>query len=159
MIIVASVSCIYGLGSPEEYEGQILRPYRGTDIPLEFAMQRLVDIQYQRNNMSRARGTFRVRATPSRCSRRTTHRLPDRVVGRHDREDHEVRPGHRRADQGDIIDLTMFPASHYVAGEERMKRAVVSIEDELEERLATLEARASCSRPNASACAPATTWR
>ena len=60
MIIVASVSCIYGLGSPEEYEGQILRPYRGTDIPLEFAMQRLVDIQYQRNNVSRARGTFRV---------------------------------------------------------------------------------------------------
>src|SRR3954454_584900 len=60
VLIVASVSCIYGLGSPEEYEGQILRPYRGTDIPQEFAMQRLVDIQYQRNNMSRARGTFRV---------------------------------------------------------------------------------------------------
>ncbi len=60
VLIVASVSCIYGLGSPEEYEGQILRPYKGTDIPLEFAMQRLVDIQYSRNNMSRARGTFRV---------------------------------------------------------------------------------------------------
>ena len=60
VLIVASVSCIYGLGSPEEYEGQILRPYRGTDIPLEFAMQRLVDIQYSRNNVSRARGTFRV---------------------------------------------------------------------------------------------------
>ena len=60
VLIVASVSCIYGLGSPEEYEGQILRPYRGTDVPLEFAMQRLVDIQYQRNQVSRARGTFRV---------------------------------------------------------------------------------------------------
>src|SRR4051794_13229923 len=60
VLIVASVSCIYGLGSPEEYEGQILRPYRGTSIPQEFAMQRLVDIQSQRNNVSRARGTFRV---------------------------------------------------------------------------------------------------
>src|SRR5215204_5924160 len=60
VIVVASVSCIYGLGSPEEYEGQILRPYKGTEIPLEFAMQRLVDIQYSRNSMSRARGTFRV---------------------------------------------------------------------------------------------------
>ena len=60
VLIVASVSCIYGLGSPEEYEGQILRPYKGTEIPLEFAMQRLVDIQYQRNQVSRARGTFRV---------------------------------------------------------------------------------------------------
>src|SRR6266487_2288035 len=47
VLIVASVSCIYGLGSPEEYEGQILRPYKGGELPQEFAMQRLVDIQYQ----------------------------------------------------------------------------------------------------------------
>src|ERR1041384_8631149 len=60
VLIVASVSCIYGLGSPEEYEGQLLRPIVGVPLPQEFAMQRLVDIQYQRNNASRARGTFRV---------------------------------------------------------------------------------------------------
>src|SRR5881275_3106104 len=60
VLIVASVSAIYGLGSPEEYEGQLLRVYRGTEVPMEFAMQRLVDIQYQRNQVSRARGTFRV---------------------------------------------------------------------------------------------------
>ena len=60
VIIVASVSAIYGLGSPEEYEGQLLRVYRGTEVPMEFAMQRLVDIQYKRNQVSRARGTFRV---------------------------------------------------------------------------------------------------
>ena len=60
VLIVASVSCIYGLGSPEEYEGQLLRLYRGTEVPLEFATRRLVDIQYQRNQMSRARGTFRL---------------------------------------------------------------------------------------------------
>src|SRR5512138_3723520 len=60
VLIVASVSAIYGLGSPDEYEGQLLRVYRGTEVPMEFAIQRLVDIQYQRNQVSRARGTFRV---------------------------------------------------------------------------------------------------
>ena len=97
VLIVASVSCIYGLGSPEEYEGQILRPYKGTEIPLEFAMQRLVDIQYQRNQVSRARGTFRVTGD-------TLEVFPpyeqighaDRVVGRHRRAGHAVRPADRR---------------------------------------------------------------
>ncbi len=81
VLIVASVSCIYGLGSPEEYEGQILRPYKGTEIPLEFAMQRLVDIQYQRNKVSRARGTFR-------------------VTGRHPRGVPAVRADRRRGSSG-----------------------------------------------------------
>ena len=140
VIIVASVSCIYGLGSPEEYEGQILRPYRGTDIPLEFAMQRLVDIQYQRNNMSRARGTFRVQGDTLEVFPpydTTGYRIEwwgDTIekISKFD-------PVTGELIKDDIVDLTIFPASHYVAGEERMKRAVVSIEDELEERLATLE--------------------
>ena len=98
MIIVASVSCIYGLGSPEEYEGQILRPYRGTDIPLEFAMQRLVDIQYQRNNVSRARGTFRVQGDTLEVFPpydTTGYRIEwwGDTIEKH----HEVRSGHRRA--------------------------------------------------------------
>src|SRR5438105_12152588 len=59
VLIVASVSCIYGLGSPEEYMGRILRPIVGVDLPQEFAMHRLVDIQYQRNRASLARGNFR----------------------------------------------------------------------------------------------------
>ena len=84
VLIVASVSCIYGLGSPEEYEGQILRPYKGTEIPLEFAMQRLVDIQYQRNQVSRARGTFRVHGRHARgLPAVRADRHADRVVGRH----------------------------------------------------------------------------
>ena len=140
VIIVASVSCIYGLGSPEEYEGQILRPYRGTDIPLEFAMQRLVDIQYQRNNMSRARGTFRVQGDTLEVFPpydTTGYRIEwwgdtiEKIT--------KFDPVTGELIKDDIVDLTVFPASHYVAGEERMKRAVVSIEDELEERLATLE--------------------
>jgi len=140
VLIVASVSCIYGLGSPEEYEGQILRPYKGTDIPLEFAMQRLVDIQYSRNNMSRARGTFRVQGDTLEVFppyEQTGYRIEwwgDTVekISRFDPVTGEI-----VAD--DIVDLTVFPASHYATSEERMKAAVVTIEDELHERLAELE--------------------
>jgi excinuclease ABC subunit B len=140
VLIVASVSCIYGLGSPEEYEGQILRPYRGTDVPLEFAMQRLVDIQYSRNNMSRARGTFRVQGDTLEVFppyEQTGYRIEwwgDTVekISRFDPVTGEI-----VAD--DIVDLTVFPASHYATSEQRMKSAVVTIEQELHERLAELE--------------------
>jgi excinuclease ABC subunit B len=140
VLIVASVSCIYGLGSPEEYEGQILRPYRGTEIPLEFAMQRLVDIQYSRNNVSRARGTFRVQGDTLEVFppyEQTGYRVEwwgDTVekISKFDPVTGEIVD-----DQ--IVDLTVFPASHYVASEDRMKRALVTIEDELHERLAELE--------------------
>src|ERR671937_974457 len=61
VLIVASVSCIYGLGSPEQYAGQILRVIRGVPLDRDWAIRRLIDIQYQRNNQSLARGRFRVR--------------------------------------------------------------------------------------------------
>src|SRR5205814_4699358 len=61
VLIVASVSCIYGLGSPEQYEGTLLRLVRGVDVPMEFIKRRLVAMQYSRNDFSLARGTFRVR--------------------------------------------------------------------------------------------------
>src|SRR5438445_6997710 len=61
VIIVASVSCIYGLGSPEEYEGTILRVHRGVPLDRDWAIQRLVDIQYERNEVNFIRGRFRVR--------------------------------------------------------------------------------------------------
>jgi excinuclease ABC subunit B len=140
VLIVASVSCIYGLGSPEEYEGQILRPYRGTEIPLEFAMQRLVDIQYQRNNVSRARGTFKVQGDtlevfpPYETAGYRIEWWGD-IVEKISKFD----PVTGELVKDDIIDLTIFPASHYVASEDRMKRALVSIEEELHERLETLE--------------------
>ncbi len=139
VLIVASVSCIYGLGSPEEYQGQILRPYKGTDVPLEFAMQRLVDIQYQRNNVSRARGTFRVQGDTLEVFppyEQTGFRIEwwgDTVqkIMRFDPVTGEL--------IGELTETTIFPATHYVASEERMKRAIGSIEDELEDRLAKLE--------------------
>jgi len=140
VLIVASVSCIYGLGSPEEYEGQILRPYKGTEIPLEFAMQRLVDIQYARNNVSRARGTFRVQGDtlevfpPYDQAGYRVEWWGDTVekISKFDPVTGEIVDDR-------IVDLTVFPASHYVASEERMKRALVTIEEELHERLAELE--------------------
>ncbi|HET9311244.1 MAG TPA: excinuclease ABC subunit UvrB [Actinomycetota bacterium] len=140
VLIVASVSCIYGLGSPEEYEGQILRPYKGTEIPLEFAMQRLVDIQYSRNNVSRARGTFRVQGDtlevfpPYDQAGYRVEWWGDTVekISKFDPVTGEIVDDR-------IVDLTVFPASHYVASEERMKRALVTIEEELHERLAELE--------------------
>ncbi len=139
VLIVASVSCIYGLGSPEEYEGQILRPYKGTEIPLEFAMQRLVDIQYQRNQVSRARGTFRVTGD-------TLEVFPpyDQIgmriewwgdtierIARFDPLTGEI--------VGELTETTIYPASHYVASDDRMKRALTTIEEELHARLAELD--------------------
>jgi excinuclease ABC subunit B len=61
VIIVASVSCIYGLGSPEQYEGQLLRLVQGVEYPMGDAIRRLVDIQYERNEVNLIRGKFRVK--------------------------------------------------------------------------------------------------
>ena len=140
VIIVASVSAIYGLGSPDEYEGQLLRVYRGTEVPMEFAMQRLVDIQYQRNQVSRARGTFRVTGD-------TLEVFPpyEQAGYRIEWWGDEVQrismfdPLTGEIVKDDIVDHTTFPASHYVASDDRMKRAIVTIEEELHERLATFE--------------------
>jgi excinuclease ABC subunit B len=140
VIIVASVSAIYGLGSPEEYEGQLLRVYRGTEVPMEFAMQRLVDIQYQRNQVSRARGTFRVTGD-------TLEVFPpyEQAGYRIEWWGDEVQkismfdPLTGEIVKDDIVDHTTFPASHYVASDDRMKQAIVTIEEELHQRLAELD--------------------
>jgi excinuclease ABC subunit B len=142
VLIVASVSCIYGLGSPEQYEGQILRTVRGTDLPLEFAMQRLVDIQYQRNNVSRARGTFRVQGDTLEVFpsyEQTGYRIEwwGETIEKISRFDPLT--GELLTDS--IVDLTTFPASHYVSSEDRMQQAIVTIEEELQERLAELESQ------------------
>jgi excinuclease ABC subunit B len=140
VLIVASVSCIYGLGSPEEYEGQLLRLYRGTEVPLEFATRRLVDIQYQRNQMSRARGTFRLQGDTLEVFppyEQAGYRIEwwGDTVERISMFD----PTTGEVVNDQIVDQTVFPASHYVAGEERMGRAIVTIEEELQQRLAELD--------------------
>jgi excinuclease ABC subunit B len=139
VLIVASVSCIYGLGSPEQYEGQLLRPIAGVDLPQEFAMQRLVDIQYKRNNVSRARGTFRVQGDTLEVFP-PYEQIGYRIEWWGDRVEKITRFDPLTGELYDPINETMiYPASHYVASDDRMKDALVTIEEELGERLATLE--------------------
>ena len=139
MIIVASVSCIYGLGSPEQYSGQLLRLVQGVDYPMQAAIRRLVDIDYQRNEIALTRGRFRVRGD-------TLDVFPSyeetvvRVEYFGDTVDRMLRMD---PVTGEVVEelkeMFVFPASHYVTARERMEKAIVGIEVELVERLAELE--------------------
>ena len=141
VLIVASVSCIYGLGSPEEYMGQILRVHKGVPLDHDFAIQRLVDIQYERNQVNFTRGKFRVQGDTIEifpAYEETAVRIEqwgddvERIL-RIDTVTGEV--------LRELSEITIYPASHYVASEERLKAAINGIEQELQERLADLEAR------------------
>ena len=139
VIIVASVSCIYGLGSPEQYEGHLLRLVKGVDVPLEFMKKRLVDMQYDRNDFSVARGTFRVRGDTIEIHPAYEEKLL-RVELFGDTIERMTEVDPVTGELGtDLEDTTVFAASHYVASQERMERAIRSIEDELQTRLATFE--------------------
>ncbi len=140
VIVVASVSCIYGLGSPEAYYGMLLPLERGQRIGRDDILRGLVEIQYERNDHDFERGTFRVRGdivevfpsyeeTAVRIELfgdeidelATIDALTGRVLVRHDR-------------------LTIYPKSHFVTSRDRLKEAVASIKAELAEHLAALEA-------------------
>ncbi|MFN2614137.1 MAG: excinuclease ABC subunit UvrB [Actinomycetota bacterium] len=139
VIIVASVSCIYGLGSPEQYEGHLLRLVKGVDVPLEFIKRRLVDMQYDRNDFSVARGTFRVRGDTIEIHPAYEEKLLRiELFGDTIERMTEIDPVTGEV-AGEPGDTTVFAASHYVASQERMERALRSIEDELQERLAYFE--------------------
>ncbi|MFF5020678.1 excinuclease ABC subunit UvrB [Micrococcus luteus] len=141
VIVVATVSCIYGLGTPEEYIEQMVTLRRGAEMDRDALLRRFVQMQYVRNDVDFHRGTFRVRGDTVEIipmyeelavrieffgdeieSIQTLHPLTGQVV----REEEE---------------MYIFPASHYVAGDERMGRAIASIEDELRERLQELESQ------------------
>ncbi|HVE99488.1 MAG TPA: excinuclease ABC subunit UvrB [Mycobacteriales bacterium] len=139
VIVVASVSCIYGLGTPQEYVDRMVRLRVGEEIERDKLLRRFVDVQYSRNDLAFTRGTFRVRGDTveifpvyeehavriemfgDEIEKLTTlHPLTGEVIGEHD-------------------DLFVFPATHYVAGPERMERAIAGIELELADRLAEME--------------------
>ena len=137
------------------------RRYKGTEIPLEFAMQRLVDIQYQRNQVSRARGTFRVQGDTLEVFppyEQIGYRIEwwgDTVAA-----DHAVRPADRRDRRTSSPRPRSSRPRTTWRRDERMKRALVTIEEELHERLARARVdRASCWRPSGCGCARPTTWR
>ncbi len=141
VIIVASVSCIYGLGSPEQYAGTILRVIQGVPLDRDWAIQRLVDIQYHRTNSEVARGRFRVRGDTIEIHpayEETIVRIElwgdtvDRVM-RMDPVTGEI--------IGELSEVTVYPATHYVATEDRLRAAIEGIEGELQVQLAGLESQ------------------
>jgi len=139
VIIVASVSAIYGLGSPEQYMGQLLRLVQGVEYPMKDAIQRLVDIQYERNEVNLIRGKFRVRGD-------TLEVFPsyeETIVRVQFWGDEIERIIRLNPVTGEVVDempeLFVFPATHYVTERERMLKAIVGIEEELVDRLAQLE--------------------
>ena len=141
VVVVATVSCIYGLGTPEEYIQQMVTLARGQEMDRDALLRQFVQMQYVRNDQDFHRGTFRVRGDTVEIipmyeelavrieffgdeieTIQTLHPLTGHVV----REEEE---------------MYIFPASHYVAGDERMHRAITTIEDELRERLQEFEAQ------------------
>ncbi|HZS21079.1 MAG TPA: excinuclease ABC subunit UvrB [Pseudonocardiaceae bacterium] len=139
VIVVASVSCIFGLGTPQEYlRGSIHVPVGG-EVGRDTLLRALVDIQYTRNDLTFARGTFRVRGD-------TVEVIPayEELAVRIDFFGDEVEAlYYLHPLTGEVVrevsELRIFPATHYVAGPERMERAIAGIESELEVQLAKLE--------------------
>ncbi|MEV7782006.1 excinuclease ABC subunit UvrB [Kitasatospora sp. NPDC088351] len=139
VIVVASVSCIYGLGTPQEYVDRMVRLKVGEEIDRDVLLRRFVDIQYTRNDLAFTRGTFRVRGD-------TIEIFPvyEELAVRIEMFGDEIEALYTLHPlTGEIISqddsVHVFPASHYVAGPERMERAVNGIERELAGTLARLE--------------------
>jgi excinuclease ABC subunit B len=138
-IVVASVSCIYGLGTPQEYVDRMLKLHVGTTIEREALLRQLVGMNYLRNDLSFTRGTFRVRGD-------TIEVIPqyEELAVRIEMFGDEVeRLMTMHPLTGEVIseddELYVFPASHYVAGPQRMERAISGIEAELAEQLGEME--------------------
>ncbi|WP_341242839.1 DEAD/DEAH box helicase family protein, partial [uncultured Nocardioides sp.] len=139
VIVVSTVSCIYGLGTPQEYVDRMLRLRVGEERDRDSILRQLVEIQYTRNDMSFTRGTFRVRGdTLEIFPVYEEHAVRIEFFG-----DEIERLMTLHAVTGEVItedtELYVFPATHYVAGPERMERAIRGIEAELEEQLASFE--------------------
>ena len=142
VVVVATVSAIYGLGTPEEYLARSVRLSVGTEFERDKLLRRLVDIQYVRNDMAFQRGTFRVRGD-------TLEIIPayEELAVRIEMFGDEVeRLYYLHPLTGEVVreveQLLIFPATHYTAGPERLERALRAIEAELADRLAELERQA-----------------
>src|SRR6478609_6011672 len=139
VIVVSTVSCIYGLGTPQEYVDRMLRVKVGEEHDRDGMLRRLVEMQYTRNDMTFARGNFRVRGdTLEIFPVYEEHQVRIEFFG-----DEIERLMTLHAVTGEVVtedqELHVFPATHYVAGPERMERAIRGIELELEDQLAKFE--------------------
>ncbi len=136
VIIVASVSCIYGIGSAESYAGLLIELEAGTEFRRDELLRRLVDIQYERNDVDFHRGTFRVRGDVVEIFPAYEESLAIRVEYFGDEIEalKEVDPLRGKV-LGSIKRTAIFPGSHYVTEQEQMRRAIKQIREELRERL------------------------
>lgn len=139
VVVVASVSCIYGLGTPQEYVDRMVNLRIGDEIDRDELLRQFVTMQYTRNDLAFTRGTFRVRGD-------TVEIIPvyEELAVRIEFFGDEIEAIHTLHPlTGEVVreeqTVHVFPATHYVAGPERMERAISGIERELEEQLATLE--------------------
>ena len=141
VIIVASVSCIYGLGSPEAYQGMLLLLEEGMEIPRDAMLARLVEIQYERNDIDFHRGTFRVRGDVVEIFPAYEQERAIRVEFFGDTVESIslVDPLRGRKIER-IRRMPVYPGSHYVTTQDHMKRAISGIREELGERLRDLKA-------------------
>ncbi len=141
VVVVASVSCIYGLGTPQEYVDRMVRLEVGQVIERDRLLRKLVEVQYTRNDLAFSRGTFRVRGD-------TIEVIPvyEELAVRIEMFGDEIeRLTMLHPLTGEVVSehesLFVFPATHYVAGPERMERAIAGIEVELADRLAELDSQ------------------
>ena len=139
VVVVASVSCIYGLGTPQSYLDRSVELQVGQEVPRDALLRLLVDVQYNRNDLAFTRGSFRVRGD-------TVEIIPsyEELAVRIEFFGDEIEAlYYMHPLTGDVVrkvdSLRVFPATHYVAGPERMAHAISTIEQELEARLAELE--------------------
>ena len=139
VIVVASVSCIYGLGTPQEYVDRMVRLTVGEEVDRDTLLRQFVTMQYTRNDLAFTRGTFRVRGD-------TVEIIPvyEELAVRIEFFGDEIERIYTlHPVSGEIVreedEMYVFPASHYIAGPERMERAIAGIEHELEEQLRTFE--------------------
>lgn len=141
VIVVASVSCIYGLGSPESYHEMVLSLHKGQEIAREDILRKLVSIHYERNDIAFERDKFRVRGDVIEVFPASYNNRGVRIELFGDEVDRilefDITNGHV---YGERLHSMIFPASHYVTADEDLKMAVASIQEELNERLQELEA-------------------
>ncbi len=141
VLIVASVSCIYGIGSPEDYMNMIVLLRKGETIERHELFGKLVEIQYNRNDVSRERGTFRVKGDVIEI-----YPAYEKYAIRVDTFGDEIETiQYMDVTTGEILEeveqVIIYPARHFVTTEEKMKRAIIAIKEELAERLKELRAQ------------------
>ena len=138
-IVVASVSCIYGMGNPEEYRGNLLELHVGVDYDQRSLLRRLVDLQYDRNDMTLGRGNFRVRGDTIEVQPAYDETVTRIEMFGDTVERVTIVDALTGETVNDMSEVLIFPATHYVAGDERMRKAVIGIEHELQVRLKQFE--------------------